>query len=169
MRARHDESATGQPRARPIGGQVRGIRSTGQFTATIRFAQGWQGRRRARALPCGHSDARQASRRLFRGLHRRGVAGAAVGASARVVSHCFISARSGAVSSVSSTVILLLSVAAAVAIVGASASRPERLLVGLSAVTVTAAITASRTCVVKVGCDAVLKPAVLDQTQTAAS
>src|SRR5207302_6915728 len=88
---------------------------------------------------------------LFRGLHRRGVAGAAVCASARVLSHCSISARSGDVSGVSSTASLLLSVAAAVAIVGASASRPERLLVGLSGVTVTAAITASRSCLVNVG------------------
>ena len=81
------------------------------------------------ALILGPGPACGRSLFLWRGGRRRGVAGAAVGASARVVSHCSISARSGAVSGVSSTASLLLSVAATVAIVGASASR-ARALVG---------------------------------------
>jgi transposase len=51
-------------------------------------------------------------------LARRGAGGVGVGASANVVSHCCMSARSGSVSGVSWAASLLLSVAAAVASVG---------------------------------------------------
>ena len=70
----------------------------------------------ARAV--GHCEASFPERRGRRG----GAGSAAEGASASVVSHCCISAISGPVSGVSSAASLLLSVAAALAIVG-SASR----------------------------------------------
>ena len=65
---------------------------------------------------CGHCELSFPER-----CGRRGGAGsAAEGASASVVSHCCISAISGPVSGVSSAVSLLLSVAAALAIVGSA-------------------------------------------------
>src|ERR1700722_18856751 len=68
---------------------------------------------------CGHCELSFPERYCRRG----GAGRAAGGASASVVSHCCIRASSGLVSGVSSAASLLLSVAAAPAVVG-SASRP---------------------------------------------